>query len=265
MSKPANKVTKDLTILPIKQHVLEDPKWDSIDHRLPKPPFVLVSQGPAASGKSWSMINMLYNANYYRGMFDSIVIMSPTIENDLSWAMALQDERNTIITGEQLDDLDNLIQKIYDIQLGKVTKALDEGRPPPHMLMIIDDCLGLLGKKFGRICTRHRHPRISIIVSTQDFRAMPLQTRQNASHYMIFKTHNEKELAKIAEEFGGMYGSKRILELYHQATDEPFSFLTLHNRTVKAYKKFDQLLYERVYHKDDKEDKTHLGDDEIKS
>lgn len=253
MPKNEKKVTKDLTIYPVKVEELEDPKWDTLDHRLPKPPFLLVLNAPCAGGKTTTIVNMLYNDNYYRDMFDSVVIFSPTIENDLTWQIAREDDKNTIITGEQLEQIDDLVETIYNIQLEKVKKAEEEHRTIPHLLMIIDDCLGLLGKKFARMCTRHRHPRVSVMVSTQDFRSLPVQCRQNASHYMIYRTHNKKELGKMLDEFAGMYGTDNFMRLYDAATDERFSFLVLHNRTVEAYKKFDTFLWSREEEHNEKE------------
>lgn len=236
---------KDLTIYPVKLENLEDPKWNQLDERLPKPPFLIVLQGPCASGKSVTLVNMLYNDNYYRDLFDHVVIISPTIENDLTWKIALEDESVTIITGDDLEDVDSVVDAIFQVQLKKVQLAESTHTQIPHLLMIIDDCLGMLGKKFARLCTKHRHPRISILVTTQDFRSIPLQCRSNASHYMIYRTHNKRELGKMIEEFGGQYGTDNFMKLYNQATDERYSFLVLHNRTVKAYKRFDQLLYDR--------------------
>lgn len=240
-----SKSEHDLKIYPVKVSQLEDPKWDNLHENLPKPPFLIVLNAPCAGGKSTTMMNMLYNDGYYRDMFDSVVIFSPTIENDLTWEIAVQDDKNTIITGDKLEKLDELCESIYNIQLEKVKMAESNGTTIPHLLMIIDDCLGLLGKRFARMCTRHRHPRVSILVSTQDFRSIPLQTRQNASHYMIYETHSKKELGKMVEEFGGQFGADRLMDLYRQATEERYSFLVLDKRKVKAYKRFDTPLWSR--------------------
>lgn len=245
-STKAKPKQKDLTILPVRMDEVHDERWDDLDERLPKPPFIIVINAPVASGKTTSIVNMLYNDNYYRDKFDSVVIFSTSIENDLTWKVAIEDDKNTIITGDKLKGIDDIVETIFKIQKEKVTAAERDKTVIPHLLMIFDDCLGMLGNKFGNACSRHRHPRISMMVASQDFRSIPLLTRQNASHYMIYRTHNDKEVGKMAEEFGGQYGTKRFLELYQQATAERYSFLTLHKRTVKAYKRFEELLYDRA-------------------
>ena len=179
---------------PVKVDIEEDPRWKTLDERLPVPPFLIVLQAPVASGKTTTFVNLLYDDNFYREMFDSVVIFSPTIHNDLTWKVALDDDTVTIYSGEELENIDDTMEHLYKIQLDRVREAEEAGNSPPHMLMIIDDCLGLLGKKFNRLVTRHRHPRLSIMVSTQNFRALNLQVRQNSSHYMIYRTNNNKEL-----------------------------------------------------------------------
>lgn len=234
----------NLKIKPIKTEQVEDPRWDSLDERLPKPPFLMVLQAPIASGKTTMLVNLLYNPAFYEDKFDSIVIASPTIHNDLNWNAALKDDRNTILTGDDLDKLDDLIGRIYDLQLNRVQEALEEEVHPPHMLLVLDDCLGLLGKKFASTCTRLRHPRLSVIVSTQNFRSLPVQCRENAQHYVVFSTSNDKELAKITEEFSGVYGEQKFMECYREATKEKYNFLVMHRMRKQLYKNFDTLLFD---------------------
>lgn len=238
---------KDLTILPVEEPTglsKLEPKWDDLDERLPKPPFVCVLNAGVASGKTTTIVNMLYNPNFYRGLFDSIIIMSPTIENDLTWHTALNDDTVTVITGDKLDQTDDIIKAIFNVKTKEVQEAEERGEIPKQTLLILDDMLGMLGKKFDNMITRHRHPRISVLVTTQDFRSMPPKVRSNASHYMIYRTQNQKELAKIIEEFANNYGTQKFQECYDMCTREKHSFMCLHQRDKKIYKKFDELIYD---------------------
>lgn len=234
---------RDLSILPVDIEEEEDPKWEDLDPRLPKPPFLMVFNAPVASGKSTTLMNFLYNENFYRDMFDSVIVISPTIENDSTWQTVLSDDRVMIVTGERLEQADDIIDAFYQQQMERVTEAKKEGTPRPHVLLILDDMLGLLGKQFDLLCTRHRHPCISILVATQDFRSLRHKCRQNASQYIIFRTNNKKELAKMEDEFSSNFPNFR--EVYDTATKDRYSFLVIHQRTIKAYKRFDELLWSR--------------------
>lgn len=240
-------MSKDLTILPVElPEGLDElePKWKNLDPRLPKPPFVMVFNAGVANGKTTTIMNLLYNPSFYRELFDSIIVMSPTIENDLTWHTALQDDTVSVVTGDKLDQTDDIIDAIFKLKTREVQEAEQNGETPKQTLLILDDMLGMLGKKFDNMITRHRHPRISIMVTTQEFRALPPKVRTNASHYLIFRTQNQKELAKIVEEFANNYGIEKFLECYEKCTQERYSFMTLHQRTKQIYKKFDQLVYD---------------------
>jgi hypothetical protein len=236
---------KNLTVLPVIMPDDDmDEKWNALDPRLPKPPFLMVFNAPVASGKTTLLMNLIYNDNYYKDLFDSIVIISPTIENDSTWRTALDDDRIMIVSGDRLDQADDIIEEIYKNQMEKVIISKKEKKTKPHILIILDDMLGLIGKQFDLLCTRHRHPAISILIATQDFRSLKNKCRQNASQYVIFRTNNKKELAKMEEEFSSNFPD--FLTLYNEATQEKHSFLTIHQRTVKAYKRFEELLWEKT-------------------
>ena len=222
---------------------IHDPQFDDLDERLQKPPFVMVFQAPVKSGKSTAMMNLLYNDNFYRDRFDNVIICSPTIEGDLTWATALDDDKNYIITGSKLEDLDNVIYQIWNRLYAKVTEAEKNGEHIPHTLVIIDDCLGKMGRKFEEVIARHRHPRMSFLVSSQDFRKIPQVCRNNASHYVIFRTYSKVELKKMQEEFGSVVGEDNFIRLYEQATKKKFNFLQLKKWDREAWQNFDTLLW----------------------
>lgn len=234
---------KDLKILPVKTDEMPDARWDVLDPRLPRPPFLMVLNAPVASGKSTAIINFLYNDNYYRDLFDSIIVVSPTIANDISWKVALTDDRVKIVTGDRIDQADDIIRELYERQLELVKKANEDGTVRPHILLILDDCIGLLGKEFENLCTRHRHPCISMMVSTQNFRSLGIKCRQNASQHVIFRTNNLKELAKMNDEFSSNFPG--FMKIYDEATRDPYSFLVINQRTVSAYKRFEEKLWAR--------------------
>jgi len=84
---------------------------------------------------------------------------------------------------------------------------------------------------------------MSLIITTQSFRSVPLICRSNASAYVLFKSHNKKEIEKLDEELGGMFLD--FQELYEKATKDKFSFLYLDMEKATAWRKYEELLYEK--------------------
>ena len=95
------------------------------------------------------------------------------------------------------------------------------------MLVILDDMLGYIKPRsyLAFLCTRYRHFKISLIISSQSFRSIPNVVRTNASFYIIFSTTNNKEMEKLNEEFDGLFPNFKTL--LKQATDKPYQFLYL--------------------------------------
>ena len=225
---------KDLTILKVKQLINNDKRFDKLDDRLLKPPFLMILQGSVRSGKSNLIMNIIYNDNMYSKMFDQIIFISPTIHQDMTLEKLREDEE--IIKLDNPEDLDNILMKIVESQE-------EPENEKEHLLIIIDDCLGYInkGSYLNNLCTRYRHYRLSLIISSQDFRSIPNKIRQNATGYIIWKTNNKKEYNKIIEEFGGLFPD--FEKYYITATDKPYNFLFMNLRNLSLYHNFDEQLF----------------------
>jgi hypothetical protein len=230
-----------LKILPVKKlpDTLDTKKKKELDERLPKPPFLMVVQAPVRSGKTNFIINLLYNDNFYRGHFEDVLYISPTIANDDTGKAVMDDEEVIKIT-ENLEDIDLILESIVELQKQKDKKDRKQ------TLVVLDDMLGLIKSQgqsyFATLCSKYRHFRLSLIICSQNFRSIPVTARCNSTVYIIFKTNNKKELAKMEEEFDGNFP---FAELYEYATKERYNFLYLDNEKIKAYKNFDELIYDK--------------------
>jgi hypothetical protein len=225
---------KDLTILKVKQLNNNNKRFDKLDERLLKPPFLWIFQGSVRSGKSNLVMNILYNDNMYHKIFDQVIFISPTIHQDLTLEKLREDDE--IIKLDNPEELDNILKKIVESQE-------EPENEKEHLLIIIDDCLGYIksGSYLNFLCTRYRHYRLSLIITSQDFRSIPNKIRQNASGYIIWKTNNKKELDKITQEFGGMF--RDFDKHYNEATDKPYNFIYMNLRDLSLHHNFDKLLY----------------------
>jgi hypothetical protein len=110
--------------------------------------------------------------------------------------------------------------------------------PRPSPLLIIDDMSHSdiystsRQNPFINLCLRHRHINhgkgITIMMAAQTFRSgIPLPLRQNIQQYFIWPTHDSGQLDAIYQEVANLVDEETFLKIYHQATKEPHSFLTI--------------------------------------
>lgn len=223
-----------LKILPVKKPTTK--KVNKIPYPLQKPNFLLIVCGPCKSGKGVYLMNLIENRNFgYRDYFDNIVYISPTLESDTTGQVLYKDEEIVKIT-KDLDHFNEILEIIAN-------KQKDSGE---SMLLCIDDCLGLIGSNssfFSNFCSKYRHYNMSVVVSTQNFRSLPLICRSNASGYIFYRTHNLKEKEKMNDELSGMYPD--FMDLYDKATSKKYDFLYLDVEEQSAWRNYDEKIYQK--------------------
>ena len=74
---------------------------------------------------------------------------------------------------------------------------------------------------------RGRHNMISRITTTQKFNAIHPIIRVNATELYVYRLKNTKDLDTFIDEVSAVLDKKSLLELYHIATSEPYSFLNV--------------------------------------
>jgi len=196
---------------------------------------------PVRTGKSTLISNMLLNDQFYDAQtrFDSTTIISNTIANDITSRFL----KRAFDTHDHYDD--SIIDGIVKIQ-----KSYDK-EDQPEIAVVLDDCLGSIRReaKINHLCSRYRHFNIKLlIVSSQNFRACSPIIRQNATNVIIGSPFpNQKELGKIAEEFGDNFGgADNFLKIYAQATPNRYDFLHLdfQSNPPKAMRNFEEIIAE---------------------
>ena len=66
---------------------------------------------------------------------------------------------------------------------------------------------------------------ISTITSTQVYKQISPIVRKTMTHLFIYRLRNLGGLESIVEELSAVYDKKTLLNIYHEAVDEPYSFL----------------------------------------
>lgn len=231
-------------ILPVKKDEEIKQEWRYTPKFLPIHPFCMLMNAPPKSGKSNLLVNILMNCSFdYVHKFKNIYWISPTVRSDKTTQPImniLNDETDNdikdiikIFTDDDLDDMNSLIRAIIEHQV-------DEKDPT---LIIMDDCIGKMKNgEFGKLCAKYRHFNLSIICISQSFKSFDTISRNSASHYILFKTYNEKEEEKMIEELNGFPNIKKY---YNDATQEKYNFLYINVEEQLIMHNFDKILWER--------------------
>ena len=190
--------------------------------------------GPSSSGKTVLLSNMLLDI--YRGCVSRIYIWSPSINVDSTWKpvkdyirdhIKPNDREKCYFDSYEPSELEQVIktqQKVIDYQKEQKHKDLYQ------ILIVIDDFADdtnftRKSQLLHQLYIRGRHYMISTITSTQVYKQISPIVRKNMTHLFIYRLRNYADLQAIVEEMSAVYDPKTLLQIYHEAIDEPYAFL----------------------------------------
>ena len=194
---------------------------------------------PVRTGKSTIINNLLLNDKFFDAQtrFDTTTIISNTIANDIT----------SRFLARAFDCHDQYSDSIIDGIVHKQKAYAKEDQP--EIALVLDDCLGTIRResRINHLCSRYRHYNIKLlIVSSQNFRACSPIIRQNATNVIIGSPFpNQKELGKIAEEYGDNFGgADNWLKIYKLATPNRYNFLHMNFQAnpPEAFMNFETLI-----------------------
>jgi hypothetical protein len=199
----------------------EGVKYKPLHPHLPQPCACVLHCSPVKTGKSTIISNLLLSDDMYgQDYFDKVKIISNTINSD---------------------DTSRFLKEAFDIEDHYEDRMIDdiiqsqnqyEKEDMPSLALICDDLLGSI-KREGRVnhfASRFRHVNCQLLYfSSQNFRKVNNVVRQNATNVIIGSPFpNAKELDKIAEEYGDLFGgADNLLKIYKIATPNRYDFLHL--------------------------------------
>lgn len=213
-------------------------KFSDIHPNLPQMPSLCLIIGSVRSGKSNLLTNFFCSDDFYKDKFDTVKFISTTLHTDnkgkiLSKYFDCSDHYE-----------DNIIDNIKNEQ-GKYESKEDR----PTYALVMDD---VLTKDFSRnnkvsfFSTRFRHYIDFYVIAVQSFRAVSGMIRNNATDVVIHKQQNQKELDKIAEEYGDLVGGyDTFISLYKEAHKDDYSFLylKLSENPAQAFVRFERQIH----------------------
>ena len=233
-------------VIPVKDPEQKPSRFSDLHPHLPRVDGVgggalLLLISPVKTGKSTLISNVLLNDSFYDAQerFDSTTIISNTIANDVTSRFL----RKAFDTHDHYND---------DIVNGIVERQKSyEKEDQPEIAVVLDDCLGSIKReaKINHLASRFRHFNIKLlIISSQNFRMCSPIIRQNATNVVVGSPFpNQKELGKMAEEYGDSFGGPdNWLRIYQLATPNRYDFLHMdfQSNPPKAYHNFETLIAE---------------------
>jgi hypothetical protein len=216
----------------------EGVKMKPLHPHLPQPSALVLHCSPVKTGKSTIISNLMLSDQFYgQDFFDRVKIMSNTIMND-DTSRFLKDA---------FDVEDHYEDRFVDDLISSQNKFDKEDMP--SVAVICDDLLGSIRReaKLNHLASRFRHYNIQLLYfSSQNFRKVSNIIRQNATNVIIGSPFpNQKELGKIAEEYGDMFGGQNnFLKIYAIATPNRYDFLhlDLQENPPVAYHNFEKVV-----------------------
>jgi hypothetical protein len=232
-------------VLKVKDEAANE-KFADIHENLPQMPSLCLIIGSVRSGKSNLLVNLFCNPAFYKDKFDIVKFISTTLHTDnkgriLSKHFSCEDRYE-----------DHMIEDIKKSQSQYESK---EDRPT--FALVLDDILTKDFKKTNQVSffsTRFRHYIDFYLIAVQSFRAVAGMIRNNATDVIICKQQNNKELEKIAEEYGDMVGGHdTFMKLYNICHQERYSFMymKLSENPAQVFLRFEKKIYPPETHTED--------------
>ena len=247
------KRSPDIKPIKIKEYEVKQSEYDHVG----KLPIRSLLIGPSGSGETVLLQNMILDI--YKDCFSRIYIFSPSIDIDDSWSsvkkyiehdMKVKNTKDEPIFFDHYDPA--ALQKIINTQ-HKITEYMKkQGHKKLYQISIIVDDFAdeplftRQSKLLHALFTRGRHSSISSIVSTQKWSALAPIIRVNATELYIYRLRNYKDIECYLDELSALYDKKTLLDVYNQATSQPYSFLYVKLTAPKKEDLFYQNLNKKI-------------------
>lgn len=209
------------------------PIAEGILEPLPNRSFFWTLIGPPGSGKTSLLVSLLTNPGAYKGKFDNVVIVMPP---------------NSVasLTSEPIKRHDKIYPELdYETLEGVYTKAQKASDDKETTLLVLDDCAAALKDKdiqrlLRLLIWNRRHLRLSIVLLSQSWIALPLSIRKSVSHFSLARFANKKEYAAMLNEVIFLEPEKadRLMEFVF---DAPYNFLFVDVMGGRYFKNLDAI------------------------
>ena len=221
----------------------EDKKPPVIAPHLPNPPFRWLVIAPTSSGKTNVITQYLTefatvdpDGKSGKSIFDRIMIFSPSARSDPHFRYIVQHSATADVTE---------LYEEFDLDLIHETVSAPPDGSDSQTLIYVDDFAfdrkSFEAPEMKELFFRGRHNRISCIVSSQSFFAIPANIRTQVSHYSIYRLGRESELIHMKRDLTNIDVNSEMIEyLIRDATKKRHEFLFIDCIGRRYFRNFDQ-------------------------
>lgn len=238
-----------------KQKILHKNLFDNTDY------FRLYIFSPSQSGKTSLIEKIVENSIFINADGENdvmLIIVSPSIDSDIK-ITNIRDRYKNFIDVKIFKKYDNNIQKdiqkLIDDHYNENKDYYNDDDGIYSRIIIIfddlDDKSMIYASGFFTMLKRQRHKRVSSIISSQYFKEMPLSSRMNQSHFILFSGLSEDFLKLFYRTYipGKEIPYEKFLEIYNFCTaknnpndNKSYNVMFFNN----FEKKFRKNLYEKI-------------------
>jgi ABC-type dipeptide/oligopeptide/nickel transport system ATPase component len=193
-----------------------------------KLPFRMIIAGNSGSGKTQTLLNLLYNMP---DTFEKIFIVTKNKDEPLYNYLEDKLGKDGLTIKEGITELPDL-------------DALDKEQ---NNLIVLDDLVNEPSKQQRPVCDyfiRARKKNCSIIYISQSFYAVPKLIRDNISYLIIKQVSSMKNLTMICRECSLGIEKKQLKKIYDDATASKQDFLLIDlegDKDERFRKNFDEI------------------------
>lgn len=232
----------------MKKMEIKDPEYMSEvpnhlqNKEIPGFPTVVLSVGKPGSGKTNVLINLLTRPDMWKGFFDRIYLLGPTIKSDkLYQHLELPDDQKVTEPSE-------FISKLMEWTEKQVQEVEQDAKEAPKTLFIFEDITSyyhtiqndpIFIKCFNTI----RHHKATAYVNIHKVKALNRTARMSCQHVLLFPV-NKTEIDVAYNDWGPQTLSR--LDFYHLCIDawtpdefnkKPFLYINNHADEKKRFRK----------------------------
>ena len=232
-------------------HFIVDHEFKNVEKPFPSVASYMVFLGKSRSGKSSLITSILTNRRIYKNAFHNVIIVIPRHSFQ---SMSPDDNPFLALDKEKVyhDFSYNILEQIFN-------QIILYAQEEEDTLLLIDDYASELKngdvlKLLNSLVNNRRHLRLSIWMSVQTYKSIPLSNRKTINILVLFRCMNKAEIKAIWEEM--TFLSKEVFfDLLSYVFQKPFDYLVLDRDNNEYYRKWNKI---EIYSKEDASEKNNI-------